>query len=168
MPRERTKPKITKFCYEKADWSRFNKVFAEEYKNYKDAERLGKRKKKIKMFRTNEVEIENRRITQAFRKAMKTLPQGCRQDPVPLWDEELDEAIVERVRLKELRDNPLSTIPIADRQVLYQEQARRVQQLIMSKRRATWQKFATDHLKYTAGPKRTASMIKHLSREPRV
>ena len=27
MPRERTKPKITKFCYEKADWARFNRVF---------------------------------------------------------------------------------------------------------------------------------------------
>ncbi len=38
----------------------------------------------------------------------------------------------------------------------------------MSKRQATWQKVATDHLKYTAGPKRMASMIKHLTREPRV
>ena len=168
MPRNRTKPKITKFCYEKADWRKFNRVFAEVYRTYKDAERVGKRKKKIKRYRTNEVEIENRRITQAFRKAMKTLPQGCRQDPVPWWDDELDEAIFERTRLKEVRDSPASIIPIGERQELYKAQARRVQQLIMSKRRATWQKFATDHLKYTAGPKRTASMIKHLTREPRV
>ena len=168
IPRERTKPKITKFCYEKADWSRFNRVFAEAYKNYKDAERMGKKKRKIKRYRTNEVEIENRRITESFRKAMKTLPQGCRQDPVPWWDDELDEAIFERTRLKELRDNLLSTVPIGDRQEAYHVQARRVQQLILSKRKATWQKFATDHLKYTAGPKRTASMIKHLTREPRV
>ncbi len=145
-----------------------NRVFAEAYKNYRDAERVGKEKRKIKRYRTNEVEIENRRITESFRKAMKTLPQGCRQDPVPWWDDEFDEAIFERTRLKELRDNPLSTVPIADRQESYQAQARRVQQLILLKRRATWQKFATDHLKYTAGPKRTAAMIKHLTREPRI
>ena len=99
---------------------------------------------------------------------MKTIPQGCRQDPVPWWDDELDEAIFERTRLKEVRDSLVSAIPIAERQESYKAQARRVQQLIMSKRQATWQKFATDHLKYTAGPKRTASMIKHLTREPRV
>ena len=29
IPRERTKPKVTKFCYEKADWSQFNRVFTE-------------------------------------------------------------------------------------------------------------------------------------------
>jgi hypothetical protein len=99
---------------------------------------------------------------------MKTLPQGCRQDPVPWWDDELDEAIFERTRLKEIRDSLTSVIPIAERQESYQVQARKVQQLILSKRRDTWQKFATDQLKYTAGPKRTASMIKHLTREPRI
>ena len=46
IPRERTKPKITKFCYEKADWTRFNRVFAEAYKNYKDAEREWARKRR--------------------------------------------------------------------------------------------------------------------------
>ena len=119
------------------------------------------------MYRTNVVEIENRKVAHAFRKAMKTLPQGCRQDPVPWWGNELDEAIFERTRFKEIRDKPISDIPIAERQAQYQAQALIVQQLILSKQKATWQKFATDHLKYTVGPKRTAAMIKLLAREPR-
>ena len=53
------------------------------------------------------------------------------------------------------------------RQLEYSEQAARVQQLILSKRKATWQRFATDNLRYSAAPKRTAAMIKHLAREPR-
>ena len=77
-PRERTEPKITKFCYEKADWGRFNRFFNEAYTSYKESERIAKGKKPIKRYRTNVVEIENRKIVHAFRKAMKTLPQGCR------------------------------------------------------------------------------------------
>ena len=53
------------------------------------------------------------------------------------------------------------------RQLEYSEQAARVQQLILSKRKATLQRFATDNLRYSAAPKRTASMIKLLAREPR-
>jgi hypothetical protein len=59
--------------------------------------------------RTEEVELENRKILSAFRAAAKTLPQGCRKDPVPWWDESLDVLIDERDRLREAitdRDSP--------------------------------------------------------------
>ena len=48
---------------------------------------------------------------------------------MPWWDDELDEAIFERTCLQEIRDNPMSDIPIAERQAQYQAQALRVQQL---------------------------------------
>ena len=99
-PRKRTTARVTKFCYDKADWKRFNRVFQDAYINYEDSPRIHDRKKKIEKRRTNIVEIESRNIANAFRRAMKIIPQGCRQDPVPWWDEELDEAIYERSRLK--------------------------------------------------------------------
>ena len=168
IPRERTKTEVTKFCYDKADWKKFNKVFNEAYISCKDSPRIGRgRKKIIKKYRTNIVELENRKVAKAFKTAMKTLPQGCRQDPIPWWDDELDVAIYERTRLEQIRDLSVSDIPVEERQTQYRTQAFKVQQLILSKRRATWQKFATDHLKYTTGPKRTAAMIKLLAREPR-
>ena len=86
---------------------------------------------------------------------------------MPWWDDELDDAIYERTRLKEIRDLQILDIPFEMRQLQYREQAAIVQQLILSKRRATWQRFATDHLRYAAGPKRTAAMIKLFAREPR-
>ena len=70
---------------------------------------------------------------------MKTLPQGCRQDPVSWWDEELPEAITERTRLKKIRDLPASDEIHEIRQLQYREQAAIVQQLILSKRKATLQ-----------------------------
>ena len=164
IPRQRTTAKISKFCYDKADWRKFNKVFQDAYINYKDPPRIRNRKKKIKRSRKNVVELENRNIANAFKKAIKTLPQGCRQDSVPWWDDEIDDAIYERTRLKEIRDLQVSDIPFEMKQLQYQEQAAIVQQLILSKRRATWQRFATDHLRYAAGPKRTAAMIKLLAR----
>ena len=166
-PRKRTAATITKFCYDKADWSKFNKVFQDAYINYKDPPRMHDRKKRIERPRTNVVEIESRNIANAFQRAMKTLPQGCRRDSVPWWDDELDEAIIERIRLKKIRDLPASDEIHEMRQLQYREQAEIVQKLILSKRKATWLRFATDHLRYSAGPKRTAAMIKLLAREPR-
>ena len=101
-PRKRTTARVTKFCYDKADWKRFNRVFQDAYINYEDPPRIHDRKKKIEKQRTNIVEIESRNIANAFRRAMKTIPQGYRQDPAPWWDEELDEAIYERSRLKKI------------------------------------------------------------------
>ena len=89
----------------------------------------------------------SRNIANAFQRAMKTLPQGCREDPVPWWDEELDEAIYMRSRLKKIRDMPATDEIMQMRQLEYNEQAARVQQLILSKRKAAWQRFATDNLK---------------------
>jgi len=62
---------------------------------------------------------------------------------------------------------PISDIPAEERQRQYQAQAAVVQQIIQAKRRATWQRFAIVHLRYTAGPNRTAAMIKLLARDPR-
>ena len=119
------------------------------------------------MYRTNIVELENRKVAKTFKMALKTMPQGCRQDAVPWWNDELDDAIYERTRLQQIRDLPFSDIPIEERQLQYRTQASIVHQLILAKRCAMWQSFATDYLKYTAGPKRTAAMIKLLTRESR-
>ena len=50
-------------------------------------------------------EKENQKVTNEYRAEisltltlMKTLSQGCRQDPVPWWDEELDEAIYTKTK----------------------------------------------------------------------
>lgn len=73
---------------------------------------------------------------------MKTLSRGFRQDPLPWWDIEIDEAIEERNRLEKIRDSLTSEV----RQQKYRAHAVIVQQVIQAKRRVTWQKFATDQV----------------------
>ena len=68
---------------------------------------------------------------------MKTRPHGCRQDPVPWWYDELDEAIYERIRLKKIRDLPVSDTPVEERQRQYRAQAAIVQQLIQRRGHVT-------------------------------
>ena len=94
--RQRTTKRETKFCFAKADWKRFNLIFDNAYREFVDTPRKRRirRKRHIKSKfyrnkfryitrpRSNPVELENRRISAAFRATMKTLPQGCRQDPV--------------------------------------------------------------------------------------
>ena len=91
--RQRTTARETKFCYDKADWKKFNRYFDIAYRNFVDSPRKRQIKRKRKRNasryrfvtrpRSNPLELENRRVSAAFRTAMKTIPQGCRLDPVP-------------------------------------------------------------------------------------
>ena len=114
------------------------------------------------------LELENRRISAAFQSAMKTIPQGCRQDPVPWWDEEIDDAIILRAQLRKIRDDKTADpATLEERTLNYKQQADVTRDLIRSKRTASWQKFATDNLRYSSDSRRTASMIKILDRTER-
>ena len=55
--------------------------------------------------RSNPIELENRRVSPAFKSAMKTIPQGCRLDPVPWWDDEIDDTIILRAQLRKITDD---------------------------------------------------------------
>ena len=184
--RQRTSKRETKFCYGKADWKKFNRHFDNAYRNFVDSSRKRKVKRKVSRKRqttkkvsrtryrfitrprTNLLELENRRVTAAFTSAMKTIPQGCRQDPVPWWDDEIDDAITLRAQLRKIRDDRNADPATLDVRVLnYKLQAEATRDLIRAKRTASWKKFATDNLRYTADSRRTASMIKILDRTKR-
>ena len=118
--------------------------------------------------RSNLLELENRRISAAFHSAMKTILQGCRQDSVPWWDDEIDDAIILRAQLRKIRDDKTADpATLEERTQNYKRQADVKRDLIRSKRIASWQKFATDNLRYSSDSRRTASMIKILDRTER-
>jgi hypothetical protein len=99
---------------------------------------------------------------------MKTIPQGCRLDPVPWWDDEIDDAITPRAQLRKIRDDRnADPATLKLRALNYKTQAEATRELIRTKRSASWQKFTTDNLKYSADSRRTASMIKLLDRTER-
>ena len=78
---------------------------------------------------------------------MKTLPQECRQDPVPWWDNDIYDAIVLREHLKKIRDDKTASPATPERRIKdHKHQADITRELIRSKRTASWQKFATDNL----------------------
>ena len=184
--RTRTAKKETKFCYKKADWKKFNRRFEKAYREFVDVprKRRVRRKRHIKSkflsekhrnafryvtrSRSNPVELESRRILSAFQDAMKTIPQGCRKDPVPWWDSDIDEAIVQRAQLrKACEDKQADPATLEHRQQAYRTQVETTRDLIRSKRTASWQRFATDNLRYTSDPRRTAALISQLDRTAR-
>ena len=176
--RQRSAAKETKFCYAKAIWERFNYKFDKAYRDYVDAPRKRRIKKGkssrdqryrfVTRARSNPTELENRRISAAFQIAMKTPPQGCRQDPVPWWDKDIDDAIILRERLRKIRDDKTaSPTTLEQRWLNHKLQADITRELIRTKRAASWQRFATDNLRYTADSRRTAAMIQLLARTER-
>ena len=180
--RQRTAKKETKFCYAKADRKKFNRQFDNAYRNFVDTPRKRKVRRKhyatkrssqiqyryITRPRSNPLELENRRISAAFQSAMKTIPQGCRRDPVPWWDEEIDDAIILRAQLRKIRgDKTADPATLEERTLNYKRQADVTRDLIRSKRTASWKKFATDNLRYSSDSRRTSSMIKILGRTER-
>ena len=99
---------------------------------------------------------------------MRTLPQGYRQDPVPSWDKGIDDAIKLRERLRKIRDDKTpSSATLEQRRQSYIIQAEITRKLIRTKRATTWQKFATDNLRYTEDSRMTAAIIKLLVRAER-
>ena len=121
--RQRTSKREKKFCYGRADWKKFNRQFDNAYRNFVDTQRKRKVRRKrhitrkrqtskkdaqsryrfITRPRSNPIELESRRVSAAFRSAMKTIPQGCRLDHVPRWDDEIDDAITLRAQLRKIR-----------------------------------------------------------------
>ena len=117
---------------------------------------------------SNPVELENRRISAAFREAMKTIPQGCRQDPVPWWEDDIDEAILLRAQLRNAwEDKKANPDTLEQRKQAYEDKVEVTRDIIRSKRTASWQRFATDNLRYSSDSRKTAAMIKHLDRTAR-
>jgi len=97
---------------------------------------------------------------------MKTIPQGCRLDPVPWWDDDIDAAITLRAQLRKIRDDKnADPATLEVRASNYKTQVDATRELIRTKRTASWQKFATDNLRYSADSRRTASMIKILAKQ---
>ncbi len=163
--RQRTSARETKFCYDKADWKKFNRHFDNAYRNFVDSPRKRKVKRKVKRNasrkrrsstndiqnqyryvtrpRSNPIELENRRLSAAFRLAMKTIPQGCRLDPVPWWDDDIDAAITLRAQLRKIRDDKnADPATLEVRASNYKTQVDATRELIRTKRTASWQKFA--------------------------
>ena len=180
--RQRTTKKETKFCYAKADWKKFNRQFDNAYRNFVDTLRKLKIRRKrhatnrfsriqhryVIRPRSNPLELENRQISAAFQSAMKTLPQGCRQDPVPWWDDDIEDAMILCAQLRKIRDDKTANPATLEERIQnYKRQADVTRDLIRYKRTASWQKFATDNLRYSSDSRRTAKMIKILDRTER-
>ena len=153
-----------------------NKVFHIVYLNYKDdsprfiRERVRYSKRSWKATskpRTDEIELENREILAAFKAAAKTLPQGCRKDPVPWWDESLDFLISERDRLRNEISGPASPGTVAEKRGQWSIMNRLVKDTIFKLRKSHWEEFCSTKCNYGSDPKATAAIINHLSRDTR-
>ena len=173
--RKRTLKRITKFSYRNADWKKFNKVFNHTYQNYKDDVRYVRRKRKrtkrswttTSKPRTDELELENRRITEAFRTASRTIPRGCREDPVPWWDKTLDMLIYDRNKLRTEISNPGVRGTHEEKRAKWAARNEQVKETIIRLRRECWEKFCTTKANYQTSPKSTAALINHLTRDTR-
>ena len=117
--------------------------------------------------RTEEVELENRKILSAFRAAARTLPQGCRIDPVPWWDESLDFIISERDRLREEITDQGVPGTVAQKRELWSNMNRQVKETICELRKRHWEQFCLTKCNYGSDPKATAAIINHLCRDSR-
>jgi len=178
--RDRTTKRRTKFSYKKADWNVFNQRFNKAYKTYIDPIRIIRTKRIIRTNnkrttvwrhdekpRTNEVELENRRITAAFRYASKSLPQGCPMDPVPWWDSELNDLIEVRDELRE----DIHSIPdehiIAEKRERWMEVNEILKEAIKTKRSESWRHFCETKCNYSVDARGTAAFINHMNRDTR-
>ena len=103
----------------------------------------------------------------AFRAAAKTLPQGCRKDPVPWWDESLDHLIAERDRLREAIADRGSPGTVEEKRELWSNMNQQVKETICELRKQYWENFCQTKCNYGSDPKATAAIINHLCRDSR-
>ena len=94
--------------------------------------------------------------------AARSLPQGCRKDPVAWWDKELEDAVELR---NLLRDTAASNSSCETSRNLWVNQCRATVELISKKREQFVAEFSTK-LCYHSKPRETLNAIKELFREP--
>ena len=147
IPNVRNNAKKTKYCFKKANWPKFNIE-------------LRKQISLAPLPDSSNVHSRCSRFSNALQKAGKTIPRGCREDPVPWWDDDIDIEIEKRDAL--LKESTESI----EKKELYQQQCREVIRTINAKQSACWKEFATS-LRYGSKPSHTASMVKAINREQR-
>ena len=100
------------------------------------------------------------RFLTALKVAAKRLPRGCRYDPVPWWNAEIEAAVDKRDELEQKRqEDPRYTEE-------WREYVVRVKELSKQLRCDAWRKFAST-LRYSSNPHVTARVVRQINREPR-
>ena len=130
-PRQQTKAKFTKFCYEKANWKKFNKTFHDAAKNLLAPE-MGRGSPR------------SCGPTSLKWKTMKWKSRVGYEDSAPGMPPRsctVEKKMMKQSKLMKTEEVPgfaYFSIPSEVRQQQYRAQAVIVQQVIQSKRRATW------------------------------
>jgi hypothetical protein len=156
IERPRTRARQTSYSFkvmEQEDWRRFNSELRRALGKWVPPKGVG---------RDRSVEWLNRRMVGCIVKAaQKTIPRGCRSDPVPWWDPEIDE----EMRVRDQLEDHIDGDPESRR--LWVEAQDRVRRIIVEKRGAFWKSF-TGQLSYSTMPSATARVIRAIGREPRI
>lgn len=97
----------------------------------------------------------------AFHYASRNLPRGCRRDPTPWWDKEIDNAIMEREFYRELLElNQYDDDMINN----YRRCIINVRVLISKKRNESWREFASG-LNYLTNSTKVMKAIRRIRRD---
>ena len=147
--RPRSCPRLTKYSWKKVDWDVFNSDLSDCFQS---SDMSTKQESNIH-FRSN-------RFNKCFKKASKKLPRGCRKDPVPWWDDEIDVAILYR---NDLADRLIDDTSLHDDWI---KACKDVQKLVKNKRQSSYREFASS-LNYTKSAAKVAAVFKAIDREPR-
>jgi Reverse transcriptase (RNA-dependent DNA polymerase)/Endonuclease-reverse transcriptase len=100
------------------------------------------------------------RLEAALTEAAKVLPRGCRMDPVPWWNEELEDAVNAREELAQHRDDS------PEAHEAWKAAAARVAELTKELRTQAWREYAST-LRYSTNPEETARVLRQINRDPR-
>ena len=84
----------------------------------------------------------------AFRTAARTLPQGCRKDPVPWWDDSLDYLISERDSLREDITDPSAPGTVAEKRERRSTMNQHVKDTIFKLRKQYWEDYCKTKCNY--------------------
>ena len=109
---------------------------------------------------TSDTAAASRRFVAALKIGAKCLPQGCRHDPAPWWDKDIDVAIAERDALEEgaaLSEEGHRAWSAGRLQVL---------KVITTKRQEFWRRRCSE-LRYSTDPRKVMRTVTSINRAPR-
>ena len=150
-PRQRTLPRQTKLA---------RSISAEAWVAANQAARSYIKRHHIPWAKRSSLAARCLRLLASLSAASERLPRGCRLDPIPWWDPEIDAAISTRDFRELLKDRS------AEDNLAWQKAKDDVVNLVREKQRASWRTYVGT-MRYTTNPEKTAKLVKQINREPR-
>ena len=159
--RLRDKKKRTTIAWKKVDFAVFNARVRKLVQEWPANGATGVQKYEwYKKGRQNNLHQRSIRLNSCLLLASRTLPRGCRYDPVPWWHNEIDNAIEIRDLLREEAGES------EENRIEWVNSCQDVVVIIKQKRLEYWKEY-NNTLRYTTNPGKVAAVLNDINRESR-